>query len=290
MKEAATPLNWLIELENKAVDSIGDDFVLIENPKFPSSIGHPIKLNVSISIICLSGTMKGFVNLKSFSTTSPCIFVIIADQIVQFEQISDDFTGLIIAMSNRFTDDLFSNIHERFPLKHSVYDNPWTPLTKPDLGSMTDFFRLLQNTVRMKDNPHRSEIVKNLTRAFFYGTAYQYYKSPDKEKKSGQEIVFEQFVSYVQANYKTQRGLQFYADKLCLTPKYLSKVIKETSGNSASEWIDNYVLLDAKALLVSTNLTIQQISDELNFPSQSFFGKYYKRLAGVSPSEYRKSK
>jgi AraC-like DNA-binding protein len=81
-----------------------------------------------------------------------------------------------------------------------------------------------------------------------------------------------------------------YADQLYLTPKYFSKVIKDNSGASASEWIDNYVILEAKALLKSTNMTILQISDELNFPSQSFFGKYFKRVVGVSPKEYRESK
>ncbi|KAA6344491.1 Arabinose operon regulatory protein [termite gut metagenome] len=71
--------------------------------------------------------------------------------------------------------------------------------------------------------------------------------------------------------------MEFYANKLCITPKHLSKVIKESSDRSAIEWIDSYVMLEAKALLKSTNMTIQQISDELNFPSQTFFGKYFKR-------------
>jgi AraC-like DNA-binding protein len=74
---------------------------------------------------------------------------------------------------------------------------------------------------------------------------------------------------------------------LSLTPKYLSQIIKASTGKSANEWIDEYVMLEAKALLKSTTMTIQQISDELNFPSQSFFGKYFKRCEGVSPKEYR---
>jgi AraC-like DNA-binding protein len=83
---------------------------------------------------------------------------------------------------------------------------------------------------------------------------------------------------------------EVYADQLCLTPKYFSKVIKDNSGASASEWIDNYVILETKALLKSTNMTILQISDELNFPSQSFFGKYFKRVTGMSPKSYRENK
>ena len=95
------------------------------------------------------------------------------------------------------------------------------------------------------------------------------------------------FYNLILQYYKDSREVGFYAKKLCLTPKYLSVIIKEFTGNSALGWINDYVILEAKSLLKSTNMTIQQISDELNFPSQSFFGKYFKRLVGVSPKVYR---
>ena len=97
------------------------------------------------------------------------------------------------------------------------------------------------------------------------------------------------FLRTVQLHYKKERKVLFYADKLHLSAGYLSTVIKNISGKTAAEWIDDYVMLEAKTLLKSTNLTIQQISDNLNFPSQSFFGKYFKRQAGVSPKEYKKN-
>ena len=95
------------------------------------------------------------------------------------------------------------------------------------------------------------------------------------------------FLKQVQAFHKQERKVEFYADRLCLSPKYLSQTIKSYSGKTAGEWIDEYVVLEAKVLLRSTNMTIQQIGDELNFPSQSFFGKYFKRLTGMSPKAYR---
>ncbi len=98
----------------------------------------------------------------------------------------------------------------------------------------------------------------------------------------------EEIVNLVKAHFRKEREVGFYAAKLKLTPKYLSKLIRDNSNKSVNEWINDYILLEAKALLKSTNMTIQQISDELNFPSQSFFGKYFKRLAGVSPRDYRK--
>ena len=83
-------------------------------------------------------------------------------------------------------------------------------------------------------------------------------------------------------------ALPIYAGKLCVTPKYLSLLVKNVSNRTAGEWIDNYVVLEAKALLSSSTLSIQEISDRLNFTNQSFFGKYFKQHVGISPTEYRK--
>jgi AraC family transcriptional regulator, transcriptional activator of pobA len=289
MKNFIAPFNWRAELEDQVVDSIGDDFVLLDRLYVTPTFNNPFKLDVSVGIICTRGVMKGMIDLKTYSAQAPCLVIIMADQILQYEYISEDFMGYIISMSRKFTDSLFMNLQERFPLKHSVLDNPWIRLSQDDLELMTDYCRMLQKAIRMKDNPYRLEIVKNLTRAFFYGSGYQYHKIPDNRNKTKNEILLEKFLGLLQDSYKEEREVGFYADKLYLTPKYLSKVIKETSGDSASSWIDKYVILEARALLNSTHLTIQQISDELHFPSQSFFGKYFKRHVGLSPKEYRKN-
>ena len=81
--------------------------------------------------------------------------------------------------------------------------------------------------------------------------------------------------------------MEFYAYQLCITPKHLSKVIKQTTHKNANDWIDEHVILEAKALLKSTNMTTQQISEELNFSDQLFFGKYFRRHTGMSPKEYK---
>jgi AraC-like DNA-binding protein len=111
----------------------------------------------------------------------------------------------------------------------------------------------------------------------------------DESQISKQDILVEKFLAIVKENYRKQRMIEFYSEKLFLTPKHLSRVIKERSGKSAGEWIEDHIMLEAMALLKSTDKTIQQISEELNFPSQSFFGKYFKRRADISPKEYRKS-
>jgi AraC-like DNA-binding protein len=83
------------------------------------------------------------------------------------------------------------------------------------------------------------------------------------------------------------RNVGFYADRLSLTPKYLSRIIKEASGRSAPEWIDDYVILEAKNLLKYSGLAIKEIVYKLNFPSQSVFYKFFKARTGMTPTEYK---
>lgn len=286
MMEKNIPLfNWQIELQNLTVDKIDNDFILIDKPIIKSTFDYPFKANVTTAIICLSGTSEGEINLEPFKIRPSTMVIILSDQILQYRSMSEDFTGLFIIMSNKFTQSL--NFQEGLPLFLNVHDNPIVPLNQEILEAIVSWYYMMQKVVRSKDNPYRLETIRNMTRAFYYGIGYQFHKISKEKSQSRQDILIDNFLNLAKEHYKEQRGVKFYADKLCITPKYLSTLIKDRSGRSSNEWIDSYVILDAKALLKSTNMTIQQVADELNFPSQSFFGKYFKRLVGVSPKEYK---
>ncbi len=285
--KAILPLNWRTELENVDVDSIDNDFILLDKPIITSTIKYPFKVDVTTAIICIKGTTEGSINLKPYTTNGSCFIAILPGQIMEYKSISDDFSGLFIIMSKQFTDSLMPNVQDRLPLSLSVWDNPAIPLSEEAMEAMVAYFEMLKRVIRIKEHPNRIDVVRHLTLAFFYGAGIYFHDLDNHRKKSHHEVLVEKFLNLVQAQYKEQRGLEFYADKLCLTPKHLSKVIKQTSDKSANDWIDEYVILEAKALLKSTNMTIQQISDELNFPSQSFFGKYFKRVTGMSPRAYK---
>ena len=142
-------------------------------------------------------------------------------------------------------------------------------------------------------SPHRElalESARHLTLSMFYGyCAVRQGVMNNNKVASRQESICSEFIDVLSHNYKEQRDVVFYADRLCITPKYLSQIVKDKIGKTASEVIEGYVIEESKALLISTTMTIQQISDELHFPSQSVFGKYFKRVTGLSPREYRTS-
>ena len=281
------PFNWRSELENVNVFSIDDDFILLDKPVITSTFKHPFKVDVNTSIICIKGTTEGNIGLKPYTTNGAFFISILAGQIMEYKSISDDFEGLFIIMSKKFTDSLMPNIHERLPVSLSVRDNPVIPLDKEALVGMINYFEMMKKMIQQEDHPYRLEAARYLTLAFHYGAGYYFHKFANKRERTHNETLIEKFLLLVQKHYKKERGLEFYADKLCITSKHLSRVLRENGHKSATDLIDDHVALEAKALLKSTNMTILQISEELNFPSQSFFGKYFKRVTGMSPKEYK---
>lgn len=286
MKNNVHLLNWQVEIEDAEVVSIDNDLILLDKPIIKSVLDYPFKVDVTTTFICLSGKMEGYINLKSIIALAPSLTVIFPGQILQYKYMSDDFTGLFIIMSYRYINNL--NIQTWTPLFTSIRENPVVSLAENDLKTIITYYSLLKDAIKNEDNPYRMETVRHLTKAFFYGSGHQFHKVPKEENKSKHEIIVEKFLKLVEKHYREERGIGFYADKLSMTPKYLSSLVKTNTGKFANEWIDSYVILEAEALLKSTNMTIQQISNDLSFPTQSIFGKYFKRLTGKSPKEYKK--
>lgn len=281
------PFNWRSELDNLDAYSIDDDVILLEKPVITSTFQYPFKIDVTAIIISIKGSTEGNINLKPYVTSGACFISILPGHIMQYKSISEDFEGLIIAMSKKFTDSLMPNAQERLPLSLSVTDNPVIPLDEEGLAGMVNYFDMIKKLILVEDHPYRMEVARYLTLAFFYGAGYHFHKFSDKRKKTHNEALIEKFLLLVEKHHKNERGLEFYADKMCITSKHLARVLRDSGNKSPNDMINDRVALEAKALLKSTNMTIQQISDDLNFPNQSFFGKYFKRVTGLSPKEYK---
>jgi len=153
------PLNWRDKIENLELDSIDDDIFLLDKPVIYSALKYPFRVDVTAAIICISGTTEGSVNLKPYTTNGACLFTILPGQIMEYKSISEDFTGLFIVMSNKFTDSLMPNASERLPLFLSVRDNPVTLLKEETLAGMIQYFEMLKRIIREKDHPYRLDVL-----------------------------------------------------------------------------------------------------------------------------------
>lgn len=269
--------------------SLEEDLILIDDISMIPFSDEPKIQGNSISMIMDIGTIDIAIDLKRYIIKSPSLVIIIPGQVIEQFSISDDFRGYIIVRSKQYSELLAIDLQKAIPLFLAIKNNPHFPLKKDELEILKEQYFSLKKFVHQEESTYRYEITKHLSLAFFYYTIDILLRSQESntDKKTKQESLFDSFYKYVQLYYKQERELGFYAYKLCLTPKYLSSVIKNTTGKSANEWIDSHVILEAQVLLKSSKMTILQISEELNFPSQSFFGKYFKRHVGMSPKEYK---
>lgn len=178
-------------------------------------------------------------------------------------------------------------------LQRQLYSSPLFHLTPEAREELMAIYRLMKAKIAETDNPFRKGALLGYTQVLTY-TAYKYLLASDSgdgkpiEKSSRQQELYTRFIEEVQKSYTKERSITYYADVLCVTPKYLSQVIHKVSGRFASDWIIDFVILEAKALLKSRKYTVQQIADMLNFANQSFFGKYFKGKVGCSPTEYQR--
>jgi AraC-like DNA-binding protein len=290
MEKKKTPADFREWTETFKTESIGEDIILFDDINQIPYFEHPTMLfDYTLTGIILQGKLELGINLKRHVFRAPCIMFCLDGQIIQYFNASSDCSGLFIVFSKHFTEKIQLNSQQLMPLFLYLKENPATSLEKEELSFLLDCYSLLHKTVNTRVGLNRMEISKHLSESFFFifYNIVQPHMANTSDKKSRQESILEQFLECVQKNYKEQRSLGFYANELCLTTKHLSEVIKKASGKSANDWINEHVLLESKAFLKSTTMTVQQISHELNFPSQSFFSKYFKQHVGISPKEYR---
>lgn len=266
------------------------DFWIMENLNkmiFPKSL-HPYKFSATSSIFVKKGTCMADIDLVNHTITAPCIVNIRNSQILQVKEVSDDFQASFIVMSNRFIDNLFLMLkecpHFTMALRHRIVNVP-----EQYLPAFENQIKLMSRIAEDETNPYGYQAQILSISSFFFHTAYKCYATIEEAYLKNRNRILEQFMTLVQQHFKTERFLDFYAEKLGVTSRHLSRTVKSLTGITAVEWIERYVVLEAKVLLKSTNLSVQQIADELNFPSQSFFGKYFRKNMGMSPTSFRNS-
>ncbi|WP_163265342.1 AraC family transcriptional regulator [Dysgonomonas sp. 216] len=140
-----------------------------------------------------------------------------------------------------------------------------------------------------EEHPCKDDISKHLASAVVYVIIGIYKKGEplNQQPYSRKNKLYFEFMELIAKNYRKQRGIEFYANKLCISSRHLSSICKDITGITAKDRIDEHIIANIRILLVTTDLTISQISDELNFPNSSFFVKFFKKQTGMTPKEYR---
>lgn len=275
--------------------------IRLNDMKSPERIDGPIRIDGISWILCFTGSIKLDINLSPVTLTSNCIAITTPGSMIELVDIDrENLDCYLLFVSTNFMHDInFDiNVFGSIPrLGNKPTNSNMMKITDEEGATLREYFDLLyRNSSSSTDK--EGMLTKSIARNLIAALTYQVVKmasqrteitSESKRPGSRRALYVNEFMRLVHEHHMTQRSVSFYAEKIFISPKYLSLIIKETTGRSATEVIDSYVILEAKSLLRFSGKNVQQIAYELNFPNQSSFGKYFKHLTGMSPSEYQKS-
>ena len=255
----------------------------------------PSRLNALIIGVGIEGETSLTSNLQEFRLKKDSLFIFSPKHILQVQS-NNRFKAHLIVIAPDFLKRINIDTKRMMPLFLQFGSLPCMELTHAESQSLRSFISMVEQELKGSETDFSSEIIGGLIAATIYKVwdILTHYLTEHPEVDSPihnrAEEYFRQFTELLGEHYKHERSVGFYARQLCITPKYLTTLIKRISGKSVSEWIDNYVILEAKTLLKYSNMSVQEIAYYLNFPNQSFFGSYFKRNAGMSPSQYKAKK
>ena len=241
--------------------------------------------------ICLEGDGEIVIGAQGYQMQKGDMCVIFPNDILYIRRKSPDFRGYALACTPDFLINSEIPIPSRAPIYLFIKDNPCISLKNKEKIDLIKMCEFLKEHDAREDHPCREEISKNLGYAIIYEVIGIYRKKEPLHQQpySRKQTLYFEFIQLIVKNYREQRDIEFYAEQLCITSRYLSAVCKEISGFTAKECIDQHIMINACILLTTTDMTILQISDELNFANPSFFTQYFKKRTGVTPKRYRTS-
>lgn len=269
-----------------------ENIIVYDNVEKPDDLigvlSSPMKFDFNLSLFLLEGSITIRIGHEEFTLKPHDWATVITGKIFQFVNVSDDAKFKV-----RCINEGFYNMNPETVRITDVFDrlmkNPVISLSEESTIEYLDYFKHFKKYASNKHHKCRTELLKCFCNAIFL-ILYSEIQQEDcmqKRLHCRKETIYQDFLLNVKKYYLTERSVKFYANKLCLTPKYLSDVVHQVTGQHASEWINSHTLLEIKALLKNTNVPIQQIAYKLNFSNPAHFGKFFKRLTGLSPKEFR---
>jgi AraC-like DNA-binding protein len=270
---------------------LSDNLILLENIGDVPLPDSPRRTNLIIVGLCTKGSARYTVDAREFSVNTGEAFIVSERHIIDKFLLSPDFVAPSIVVSVDFFHEIIHNVSEMSALFLYSRNHPVMRFNRKEQEVFQSYFHVMRLRLKDKSNHFLKQLISTLMLAMFYDLSNVIYHSKQEQPypMSRPDAIFTQFIKMVEENCRTERRVSWYAKQLCITPKYLSETVKQVSKRTPNEWIDNYVTSEIRVLLKNTTKSIKEITKELNFPNQSFLGKYFKENVGMSPSKYRRS-
>lgn len=237
---------------------------------------------------CFRG--KGIIEIDSeeYTIEPDTHAILLPDTLIGQVRTNNDFRASYIFFSHNLFREITSRLDPSFFC--FLQENPAVTLSEERLRPILRMQHLIEDLYNDQENYFRGQILRNNLQSLLlhiYDKTRRLFLDKHPEGISRQEELFKMFIQLVHEHCTQQREVAFYAQKLCITSRYLSTVVQHVTGTTAKSIIDKHVILEIKTMLRSTYLSIQEISNELHFPDQSFFARYFKKHTGITPLQYR---
>ena len=265
----------------------GDDIIITSNISDMEIFKHPCRIDAVTMLVCTAGSIDCSVNLRRYHIEPGTLLMILPPDIIQLHEARDIQLYAVVVSS-----DYFNSLQVDFGKRSESYlhirQNAIASIPKATMYPLKYISDAMLSNITSPITESR-EILRSLARALAY-TVISYiltYSSEPAATDSRGRQIFDRFIALLNTHHTRERSVRFYADSLFLTPNYMSGAVRQYSGRSALEWINDYVVLEAKTMLGDATISIKEVAYRLNFPTQSAFGKYFKEQTGISPKHYR---
>ncbi|MCR4737537.1 MAG: helix-turn-helix domain-containing protein [Bacteroidales bacterium] len=266
--------------------SLGDDLRLSVIEGTATPLPDYFQTAVYALNLHVRGHITANINHLSYDIKAPCFSSILINQPIKVIGASEDHLQYVLSFSPQFGEDLHLNLSGDAHIR--AYMRPVFPLTEQQMRVILHYFDLLGEVIQMPDGNNTREVALDLVRSMAYFVYGLYDKSfSSLYTISRPEELTGKFLALVERHCAEHHSIDWYANEMCLAPKYIANVVKQVTGRSAGECITYNLIRQAKLLLLTTSLPVQQISDRLGFRNQSHFGTFFRREVGMSPRAFR---
>ena len=269
---------------------IDDDIMVFDEIGALPLPNEPRRMKCILLALCRHGKVQYSVDTEERMVAANDVIIISEGQVIDNYMLSSDLSGIAIPLSQDFFSEIVKDIHGISSLFLFSRSHPVFGLRQKEISTLMTYFDLIWNKMNDDEHHFRKDVVRSLIATMIYDLSQVIYRIQQQrsERQSRAESIFTEFIRLVEQNFRHERRVSRYATLMCITPKYLSETVKLVSRRTPNEWIDNYVALEIRVMLKNTTKSIKEIAEEMNFPNQSFLGRFFKEHVGMSPSEYRK--
>lgn len=269
---------------------INDDMILFDDLAEMPIPDVPCRMSGIIVGHCLKGVFTYTADTVTQNVEAGSVFIISNGQVISDCKENEGVECIAIMITYDFFQEMVKDVHELSALFLLSRTRPVFELLPGESVNVCNYYRLIKEKVDDKSNHFRKDVVRLLMSAMIYDISNAIYRVQQirSRREISAERIFTDFIKIVELNFRSERRVTWYSKQLCITPKYLSETVRQISGRTPNEWIDSYVTMELRVLLKNTTKSVKEISCDMNFPNQSFMGKFFKEHVGMSPLAYRK--